>query len=158
MVQRSNNSLTVRAYVSDDRGDCLAIFDSNIGLYFAELERARFEAFLDEPIGFYLVIVDQNALIACGGYAADTTDPTKSVFCWGMVHRDRHGTGLGTLLSTTRLEGIERAGIFKSVELRTSQHTAGFYEKLGFKVKRTTQDGIAPGIDEVIMSKMLSLS
>lgn len=38
-----------------------------------------------------------------------------------------------------------------AVELDTSQHTRGFYERVGFRVERVVPDGYAPGLDRCDM-------
>jgi hypothetical protein len=52
--------MNFRPYVMEDKAACLAIFDSNTPLYFAEHERLDFSAFLDAPEGRYFVGEEDN--------------------------------------------------------------------------------------------------
>lgn len=142
---------SVRAFKSDDKAACLSLFDSNTGLYFSDDERPAFEAFLDALPGPYLVGTVSDRIIFCGGYAADRDDPKRAALCWGMVDRAHHGMGYGKQLSRIRLEQIEADPRFNTIRLSTSQHTFGFYEKLGFTVTDVIKDGLMPGLDEVRM-------
>ena len=56
-----------------------------------------------------------------------------------------------------RLRGITKAGGVQLVSLGTSQHTAAFFEKQGFKVTSIRKDGYAPGVDRVEMMMKLSV-
>jgi predicted GNAT family N-acyltransferase len=70
-----------------------------------------------------------------------------------MVRQDRHRNGLGRLLAHERLAAIDRSGVVERVELQTSQHTVGFYERLGFAAVSVEPDGFAPGIDRIVMAR-----
>ncbi|HET7464206.1 MAG TPA: GNAT family N-acetyltransferase [Longimicrobium sp.] len=148
----------VRDYTGTDRGDCLAVFDSNVPEFFIPSERAVFAAFLDALPGPYLVVVDDGGEIAgCGGYAV-TPGTTTADLCWGMVSRRRHGTGLGRLLLEARLERIRRDPSPDAVALNTSQHTRGFYARYGFTTELVTPDAFAPGLDRCDMRLVLRAS
>ena len=128
------------------------MFDSNVPRFFREEERPGFEAFLDELPGPYLVLLDEEgSVVGCGGYAqrpgSDAVD-----LCWGMVHRDRQGEGLGRLLTEKRLEHARAGPGVRTVALETSQHTVRFYGRLGFRATGTEPDGYAPGLDRVTMT------
>ena len=145
----------VRTYAPNDKSACLAVFDSNKDLYFDESERPEFEAFLDNLSGPYFVGFVADRIVSCGGYAADLADANLAVFCWGMVDRAHHRGGFGRRLAQVRLDHIEAAGAFQKVRLSTSQHSYGFYEKLGFTVSQVTKDGLLPGLDEYRMERSL---
>jgi hypothetical protein len=64
-----------------------------------------------------------------------------------MVHADRHGRGLGRLLLLARLRlALDLPGL-KRVTCHTSQFTAGFYRKFGFRDVRILSDGYRRGLD-----------
>ena len=88
---------------------------------------------------------ETGAIVGCGGYAYSGEDGTADL-CWGMVRRELHGTGLGRRLTELRIERSREDPRVKAIALRTSQHTAGFYERLGFQVLRVTEDAYAPGL------------
>ncbi len=142
-----------RFYKGSDKARCLKIFQSNIGLYFAKEEVIDFENFLDEQINnnHYLVFFAESEpekLLACGGFG----ELEQKIFLrWGMVEQSVHKQGLGTQLLSQRLEAIEQQLGKVDIYIDTSQYAQGFYEKYGFKVISTIQDGFAPNIDKVRM-------
>lgn len=143
--------MRVRDYTTADRSACQAVFDSNVPKYFVTPEREEFAAFLDALPGPYLVIeAEDGAVLGCGGHSLEPGTTTARL-CWGMVRRDRHGTGLGQLLLQSRLERAHADLAAEAVELHTSQHTRGFYERVGFRTERVTPDGYAPGLDRCDM-------
>jgi GNAT superfamily N-acetyltransferase len=149
--------MKLRAYTPADRAACLALFDSNVPLFFAPPERPDFMSFLDAPsCAYYVVQDDDGAIIGCGGYHYDAAAPVASL-CWGMVARDRHRSGVGTFLLRGRLRRLcADSGGRAVLWLNTSQHVAAFYQKFGFMIVRITPDGLAPGLDEIDMVLYLS--
>lgn len=140
-----------RDYAPADRRACLAVFETNVPDFFAPSEREEFEAFLVELPGPYLVLEDGSGhVVGCGGYAVAPGTATADL-CWGMVARDRHGLGLGRLLTETRLARIRRDPAVEEVALRTSQRTRRFYERLGFVTERVVPNGFGPGLDRCEM-------
>ena len=143
----------VRAYAPEDREACLRVFSSNVPDFFRQEERSGFEGFLDALPGAYFVLLDgDGAVVGCGGYALREGSGTADL-CWGMVHRERHGQGLGRTLTSLRLERALQDPRVTEVALETSQHTVGFYERLGFRATSVEPDGYAPGLDRVRMAR-----
>jgi hypothetical protein len=139
---------TVRSYSSDDREACLQIFDSNVpGGYFLAHERVEYEAFLDRLPGPYLVVEDGNEILACGGFAPHKSEPGAVTLCWGMVTQKRHKSGLGRFLLRERLDRLRSDTSPQIAVVNTSQHSCGFFAKMGFETYRIVQNGICPGID-----------
>ena len=137
-----------RPYAPVDLAACLALFDSNVPTYFAPSERAEFEAFLrglDQASGPYLVLTCHGQIVACGGVLAD--DQQTASFAWGMVDRALHRQGLGRQRARLRLAQARRMPGITRLRLSTSQHSAGFYEAMGFATTSVTPDGLAPGVD-----------
>jgi GNAT superfamily N-acetyltransferase len=143
-------SAHVRPYTVEDRLACLAIFDSNVPESFTQPERPEFEAFVDSLPGAYLVIELDSRIVACGGYAV-TEGTSCADLCWGMVERQRQGSGLGRLLTEARLQRIRQDPGITEVALRTSHLTEAFYVRFGFVTERLTPDGIAPGVHKCEM-------
>jgi predicted GNAT family N-acyltransferase len=138
----------MRSYRSDDREGCLGIFDSNVPMgYFLAHERMEYESFLDHPPGPYLVVEDENEIVACGGFAPHSSEAGAVNMCWGMVARNRHKTGLGRLLLNERLRRVSSDPSAVVVVVNTSQHSCSFFAKMGFATHRVVRDGICPGID-----------
>ena len=113
--------MKLRDYAPKDHAACIAVFDTNVGKYFVDVERNEFTEFLHKLPGPYLVLETESG-----------EDGTTVDLCWGMIARTRHGEGLGRLLTEECLRRIEKEPAALSVLLGTSQHTAGFYERLGF--------------------------
>ncbi|MEH6757011.1 MAG: GNAT family N-acetyltransferase [Parasphingorhabdus sp.] len=144
----------VRAYMVADKKACLALFDSNVPVFFDATERAGFATFLDSPGGEYFILEEDGAVIGCGGFSKE--DRGQARFTWGMVDQTCHGKGLGRLLAEYRLQAIEEARGFSEVELFTTQIVAPFFVRLGFVVVEVEKDGFAPGMDKVQMIKSLN--
>src|SRR5579863_9346104 len=140
--------MDVRPYSPAEKAACLAVFDSNMPRFFDSAERGPFEVFLDAPFCSYFVMEHDGAIVGCGGYAVEQEGSLASLV-WGMVRSDLHQRGLGRFLVMFRLKEITKASGAQIVRLGTSQHTAGFFERLGFKVAGIEKDGYASGIDRV---------
>jgi ribosomal protein S18 acetylase RimI-like enzyme len=148
--------MDVRPYLPADHARCLAVFDSNTPRFFDPSERRNFETFLDAPFCSYFVMEHDGAIVGCGGYAVEE-DKSLASLVWGMVRHDLHKRGLGRFLVMFRLKEITRTSGVQMVRLGTSQHTAHFFEKQGFKVAGIEKDGYASGIDRVEMRMKLSV-
>ena len=147
----ASSDVSFRAFAPDDIEGCLAVFDSNVPEYFTPSERAEFAAFLTDLPGYYFVLVASiGEVVGCGGYARSEL-PRTADLCWGMIRRDLHGRGLGRLLTHLRLEEVQNDPAVAAIRLHTSQHTKGFYARLGFRVTGVTPDGYAPGLDRCDM-------
>lgn len=138
-------------YQENYKDECLRVFRSNIGTYFAEWESSEFEEFLDAyaiklP---YFVVVDNDEVVACGGYYQKDGLAGLS---WGMVERRHHGESIGKALLLHRLTCIEEEYGNITVEIDTSQLTQGFFEKYGFIPTKVEKDGYKPGLDKVYMT------
>jgi ribosomal protein S18 acetylase RimI-like enzyme len=142
--------ITFRPYAPADRDPCLVLFDGNVPRFFAAHERGDFARFLDALPGPYLVAVQGGRVVACGGYAMNG-DSGDGALCWGMVAPELHGEGLGKRLLVERLRRLAADPAVRRIVLETSQHTAGFFERLGFVVTEVDPDGFAPGIDRYVM-------
>ncbi|MEM6985652.1 MAG: GNAT family N-acetyltransferase [Pseudomonadota bacterium] len=142
--------LEIVPYSGEFRTACLAVFDSNLGRFFAEYERQLFADFLDKHTDTlpYFVVLDDGVVVACGGYGKEGERVSLN---WGMVLRDRHRTGLGSVLTRFRISQSAEVYPGVPVEIETSQHTMGFYLRHGFQLLKHVADGFAPGIDKVHM-------
>ena len=147
--------MDLRPYTAADRDGCLAVFDSNTPDFFAPSERADYEKFLDSQDGSYFVMENEGRLLGCGGYALD--NQTQGSLIWGMIHRDWHRNGLGRYLLYYRMKKMTDSGTLQVVRLDTSQRTAPFFEKQGFRAMDVVKDGYAPGLDKVEMLKKVAV-
>lgn len=143
--------LSAHEYVSDDREACLAIFDGNLGTYFAEHERDEFSEWLDKPDReSYLVWRIGKDVVACGGIYHDPEQNCVGL-AWGMVRRDLHRQGIGRQLTERRVQQMSELYPNFEQRLGTSQHTFEFYQRMGFEVTSITPDGFGKGLDRYDM-------
>ncbi len=140
-----------RSIIPDDTEGVLALLRSNIPKYFSPHEEAELREFLSTEPGPYYVAEANGQIIAAGGIGLNK-DQTVSL-CWGMVRSDLIGTGLGKQLTQFRIEKAREHFGRLPLVIATSQHTQGFYEKLGFKLTQHTPDGFGPGIDICVMRR-----
>jgi L-amino acid N-acyltransferase YncA len=144
--------MEIRSYTPADLESVVAIFRSNIPKYFSDSEEPGLRNFLaDARSEEYFVAGTDGEIVGAGGVALNE-DETVSL-CWGMIRSDHLGTGLGKKLTQFRIDAArEKYGELPLV-ISTSQHTQGFYEKLGFRLTGHTPDGYGPGIDICKMRK-----
>ncbi|MFZ4658789.1 MAG: GNAT family N-acetyltransferase [Caldilineaceae bacterium] len=148
--------MKVRDYQTDDRESCLTLFDSNVPRFFAPHERAEFAEFLATSTDPYFVVLDDHGqIIGCGGYYLNRERATAGL-TWGMVSNHLHRQGVGRLLLLDRLRRISQEPETTAVLINTSQHSYGFFAKIGFVVESIVENGFAPGLDEYKMSLPLS--
>lgn len=141
--------MLIRRYHSTDLDAVIAIFRSNIPKYFGESEEPGLRNFLATRVEEYFLGELGADIIAAGGIALND-DETVSL-CWGMVHGDFLGRGLGRELTEFRIrKSRERFGP-RSLVISTSQHTKGFYQRFGFRLTAHTRDGLGPGLDKCQM-------
>ena len=143
------DDVTFRPYRARDFTACLRLFDSNTPEFFAPDERAEFAGFLRhlDPCP-YLVGERGGQVVACGGFEGTGTSASLT---FGMVDRALQGQGIGLALTKARLEAIRATAGVERVVIETSQHSAGFYDRLGFRVTEVTENGFAPGLDRWVM-------
>lgn len=144
----------IRPYKENDKAACLNAFISNVPLYFTEDEVLDYGNFLDNYIikqnhsdyrTNYFVLLIEGQLVACGGFGDRYLDG-KLTLTWGLVHIDFHKKGLGKELLLYRLNRIKEQFPDSSVSIDTIQHSAGFFEKYGFKTIKITNDFYAQGL------------
>lgn len=155
-MSESVGGVRVREYDPSDFAACVEVFDTNVPKYFTSRERAEFVRFLGCLPGPYLVLTDEHgAVVGCGGFAI-VDEHARADLCWGMVRLDAHGQGLGRVLTETRVERATRDKAVEVLALTTSQHTRGFYERLGFDCTSVTVDGFGPSLDRCDMRRDVS--
>lgn len=149
--------MEIRKYHSRYRAKCIETFDSNIGQYFAQSERSEFIEYIDglgEGSEYYVCIeAESEKLLGCGGIGFNSS---KAYLVWGLVHKNFHGQGIGTVLTNHRLSYLKQNTLVNVVQIETSQHTKGFYKKCGFTVTKTEPNGFGEGIDRVAMELTIS--
>lgn len=146
--------MDVRPYAAADREPCLELFDSNTPASFTAAERPDYAAFLDAMPCPYFVLEHDGRIVGAGGYAIQGAEGR---LVWGMIGKPWQRQGLGRFLVMYRLREIGKAGDTATVGIDTSQHTAPFFAKLGFKTLRVDPDFYAPGLDRVAMVKKMTV-
>lgn len=148
--------MQIRAYQPSDHRACLVLFDSNTPLFFAPHERPEFAEFLATGTDPYFVVTDvQEQVIGCGGYYINR-ERASAGLTWGMVSRGLHRQGGGRFLLLARLQRICQEPDITRVFINTSQHSYGFFEKVGFAVESIIENGFAEGLHEYKMSLSLT--
>ncbi|MEZ4903637.1 MAG: GNAT family N-acetyltransferase [Spirosomataceae bacterium] len=138
--------VTLRPYELSDRRTLERIFLLNTPKYFAPEEVGDFLEYLDLFGDDYVVAVVDKRVVGGGGYWIRSFDQQGGL-SWAFLHPDFQGTGIGKELAEYRIEKIKNTGIAKTIMVETSQHSFGFYEKLGFKLLSKQPDYWAKGID-----------
>ena len=135
------------------------MFESNMPVFFAPSEFHDYEEFLGSLesggdhskglIRYYVVFSGGNAA-ACGGIGI-SPDGMKGRMIWGMVRADLHRNGLGREFLNFRIRRIRQLYPYAAISLDTTQHSKGFFERLGFETTKITPDFYAPGMDRYDM-------
>lgn len=142
-------SHTFRPYTPADSTICLAILDSNTPPYFDPKERPDFVNFLERMPCPYFVLEQAGEIVACGGYGEEKNGDI--VLAWGMVRRDLHKRGLGSILLKERIAHIRVNHPGKRIVIDTSQHTQEFFRRQGFIVTGGQENYYGPGLHRVDM-------
>ena len=138
----------IRLYSPDDLEDVVRVFRSNIPKYFVPEEETGLRDFLSNQQGQYFTCELGIEIIGAGGIALNVGGNEETVsLCWGMIRSDFLGKGLGRTLTEYRITAAREKYGPLPIIISTSQHTRGFYEKLGFRSTRYEADGFGPGID-----------
>jgi RimJ/RimL family protein N-acetyltransferase len=151
--------MQLRSYTPADKEACLSLLDSNTPTFFAPHERDEFDIFLGNPGDRYWVVEDETGtIIGCSGYWI-IDDTHVAIITWTMVARSWHGRGVGRWLLLTCLDHLCRIPAVQAVRLETSQHVAGFYERVGdFRMQEIVENGFAPGLHKIHMRREMTVS
>ncbi len=138
--------ITLRPYQLSDRTFLEEIFLMNTPKYFAPEELGDFLEYLDLFGDDYVVATVDRQIVGGGGYWIRSSDKQGGL-SWAFLHPEHQGSGVGKALAVYRIDQIKASGEAKTILVETSQHSFGFYEKLGFKLLSKEPDYWAPGID-----------
>ncbi len=130
-LSRLPADLCVREYQPTDLDACLEIYRSNLAEYLPDTIEL-FETHLSEPFSYFLVVESASAILACGGLDMQA-DSNEAAFTFGMVRRDSHRLGLGSLLTLTRLGLLDGEHDPAFVGLETTLAVEPFYRRFGFE-------------------------
>lgn len=147
--------MDILRYTEKHKEACINIFRSNIEIYFAEWEFSLFEEYLKKYAkkSHFYVLIEHDQIVACGGFEKNEGVANLT---WGMVDRHYHQQHLGEKLLMFRLETIKQEYGSIPIEIDTSQHTRGFFEKYGFVTTRVEENGYCEDLHKVFMTYTVS--
>ncbi|MHA3774779.1 hypothetical protein ACXR0O_24925 [Verrucomicrobiota bacterium sgz303538] len=154
-LSRLPSGLCVREYQPADLDACLAIYRSNLAEYLPDTIELL-ESHLSQPFSYFLVVESPSSILACGGIDIQA-DSNSAGLTFGMVHRDSHNCGLGTLLTLTRLALLDGEYDPALVGLETTLTVEPFYRRFGFERFSRPEQRYPGGSYYVSMALSLSL-
>jgi hypothetical protein len=86
------NGKTFKPYSSNDKGRCLALFDSNCPEYFAPNERVDYENFLNSNSAGYELCIDNKEIV--GAFGLFKEDTNQSRLDWILLNPKAQGIGI----------------------------------------------------------------
>jgi N-acetylglutamate synthase-like GNAT family acetyltransferase len=125
------DDLLIREYRAEDLKACEEIYTSNIEDFLPPALNLLLD-YLEGPFSYYLVAEINGEIVSCGGLDL-MAEANQAAFNFGMVRRDWHGRGLGSLLTLTRLGLIEAEHDPAYLGLETTLRTESFYQRFGFE-------------------------
>jgi len=145
-------TIHIKKYAANDFDNCIELFLSNADKFFDEIELQDYKAFLEKEAldGNYYVFKHRDSTVAAGGFFYLDN---AYWFDWGIVHRTKHGLGIGNKLVEHRLKMIYKLSPNAIVKLCTSQYTVGFYEKHGFTQLSYAENGFGQNLHMYTLEK-----
>ncbi|MES2708071.1 MAG: GNAT family N-acetyltransferase [Verrucomicrobiota bacterium] len=154
-LSRLPTDLILREYQSDDLQKCSEIYTSNIREFLPNNLGLLIDH-LSQPFSYFLVIETKETVIACGGMDL-FAEANAAGFNFGLVLRDFHGQGLGTLLVLTRLALVDDDHDPAHISLETSVLTEPFYAKFGFERLSSPEQRYLEGTYYIMMGLWLTI-
>lgn len=143
-------SITCRNYQAADREACLEIFNQLTPMHFKSGELEDFTRFLDSlgdaPCRYAIIEKEGGDIIASGGMWFDNAGGVATLL-WDMVRPDQQRQGIGRFMLATRMGWLSEHPQIKTLLASMSRHSAGFFEKEGFKTFNVQRDFFGPGVD-----------
>lgn len=136
----------IRTYQSNDEQAVLDIFWKNTPEFFSPDEEADLIFYLQNEIEDYFVAEFDGKVIGAGGinYSKENSIGHLS---WAMIVPEYHGQGIGSLITSYRIQHLQQTNAITTIHVRTSQKVFKFYEKAGFQLTKIVEDYWAPGFD-----------
>src|SRR5688572_18846163 len=154
-LSRLPAQLRVREYDPADLDACAAIYRSNLHEFLPD----TLELFVDhltQPFSYFLVIESQNQICACGGLDINA-EANDSGLTFGMVRRDLHHCGIGSLLTLARLALLDGEHDPAFVGLETTLAVEGFYRRFAFERLSNPEQRYAGGSYYVGMGRSVAM-
>ncbi|WP_245593035.1 GNAT family N-acetyltransferase [Crocinitomix catalasitica] len=145
-----------KKYKNSDKAAILAILAKNTPEYFHPDEATDLNNYLDNEIEDYFIVEVNGKIIGSGGINYFSAASLARI-SWDVIDPNFHGQGWGKKLIEHRISWIkEKAPEIQKIEVRTTQLTHKFYEKMGFELIKTEQNFWAEGFDLYQMEMQLS--
>lgn len=133
-------TMNIIEYKSAEFEGCINIFLSNLDKFFDASELKQYKEFLRTEAlnGSYFTVNDKHQIVGAGGFCYYSDAYWLD---WGMIHRSKHGQGVGSKLLEFRINKIFQLTSQPKIKLCTSQYTVEFYKKFGFSVVNFVENG-----------------
>lgn len=140
------SAISIRTYQEKDKEAVLHLMDANTPKYFHPEERKDLIRYLDHEIEDYFVVLSNDQIVGAGGLNY-TLEKKLATISWGMISPDFQGKGIGKKLTEYRIRHANQKEDVELLEVRTTQLTYEFYQKLNFKLIKTEKDYWGEGFD-----------
>lgn len=146
----------IRKYRQEDKVQLVIILRLLTPKYFHPAEEPDYLAYLEQYFSNYYVVVDQDKVVAAGGFNLGFQGGRTARISWDLTHPQWQGKGLGKSLVLYRIRELQKNPAITEIEVRTSQLVYLFYEKMGFCLQKVEKNFWAPGFDLYQMNLKLS--
>lgn len=137
-----------RYYKSQDREDCLKIFDANCPKFFASNERSDYAAFLDASPTAYEVCILNGDIVGAFGLLGD--EPLYQSINWIMISPSAQGYGIGSIFMD-RAISVAKRNKLEHIKIAASHLSAPFFSKYGAVSVSELENGWGLGMHRVDM-------
>ena len=155
ILSRLPAHLSVREYRPTDLDACLDIYRSNLAEFLPD-SIELLESHLSEPFSYFLIVESSTSVFACGGLDIQA-DSNSAGLAFGMVRREFHRSGIGSLLTLTRLALLDDEYDPAFVGLETTLAVEPFYQRFGFERLSYPEQRYPGGSYYVSMALSLSM-
>lgn len=124
--------ITFRRFAPKDLPQCLKLYALCEPERFPQGVANEYEKVLQRQHSYFLVAEDEGRIIASGGLSYLHRDDL-AVFCFGLVHPDYQGRGIGTALLLARLALLKPKLYDYRVLIFALDKSIAFYRRFGFK-------------------------
>lgn len=133
------NEYKIAAYAAKYQTQCLAVFASNIPVFFAENEAEDFQQFLAQTDENYKIVLDEDRVIGCFGLT-ELVEKNSARISWIMISPDYHGKGAGKAMMLHCLE-VAKNHQLKQINIAASHLSAPFFEHYGAEATNYIENG-----------------
>lgn len=140
-------------YIPAYRMACLALFDANCPDFFAQNERADYEAFLDQIVtGYFVCIMDDSVVGAFGMSEVEVAERRR--LTWIMLAAAAQGSGIGRTMVAEVMAAARSTGA-SALDIAASHRSASFFARFGAREIRRIENGWGTGMHRIDMEILL---